>query len=104
MDDLTGNKQIKYIRLGGRKFRREWLDDFIDKNAIEPVDNHVAKRERPSKNNHFKETPNEIKIYNRVAGFNKNNPEKAVETPLEAKRKYNENGYIPDYIKNDDLQ
>lgn len=43
----------------------------------------------------------EGKIYNRVAAFNRKHI--PIETPLEAKNKYLEYGYIPSYIKNDDL-
>lgn len=46
----------------------------------------------------------EGKIYYRVAGFNTRHPELAIETALEAKQKYLETGYIPDYIKNKDLK
>lgn len=45
----------------------------------------------------------EGKIYNRVTSFNQKHPDKMTETPMEAKRKYLETGYIPPYIKNDDL-
>lgn len=50
----------------------------------------------------FRSTP-EGKIYNRVCAFNHRHPGMAIETPLEAKQKYLEWGYIPDYIKSDDL-
>lgn len=42
-------------------------------------------------------------IYNRVWKYNDYYPEKAIETPLEAKKKHLEYGYIPNYIKSDDL-
>lgn len=47
----------------------------------------------------------EGKIYSRVKEFNRYHPDRIVETPLEAKRKYIESGgtIIPDYIKHDDL-
>ena len=45
----------------------------------------------------------EWKIYNRVNAFNRRHKDKMVETALEAKRKYLESGYIPTYIKNDDI-
>ena len=45
----------------------------------------------------------EGKIYNRVNNFNRQHPDRIVETPLEAKRKYLESGYIPEYIKHSDL-
>lgn len=45
-------------------------------------------------------TPEKI-IYRRVAIYNRNHT--PIETPLEAKNKYLEYGYIPSYIKNNDL-
>lgn len=45
----------------------------------------------------------EGKIYYRVKTFNKRHKDLKIETPLEAKQKYLQRGYIPDYIKNDDL-
>ena len=50
----------------------------------------------------FRSTP-EGKIYDRVHTFNRDHPDRKIETPLEAKNKYLEYGYIPSYIKNDDL-
>lgn len=46
----------------------------------------------------------ERKIYKRVSSFNRRHPDLAIETPLEAKTKYLETGYIPTYIKHDDLE
>lgn len=43
----------------------------------------------------------DYKIYNRVASYNQRHI--PIETPLEAKTKYLQYGYIPSYIKNDDL-
>lgn len=45
----------------------------------------------------------EFKIYNRVQAYNHYHPTKIIETALEAKNKYLEFGYIPNYIKTDDL-
>lgn len=58
--------------------------------------------------NNFRNT-NEGKIYNRVAAFNqwmtnKGETEKIIETPAEARKKYIDFGYIPSYIKNDDIK
>lgn len=50
----------------------------------------------------FNSSP-EGKIYNRVTNFNRLHPNKIIETPKEAKQKYLETGYIPNYIKNNDL-
>lgn len=48
------------------------------------------------------QTP-EGKVYNRVSAYNQAHPGQEIETPLEAKRKYLESGYVPTYIKHDDL-
>ena len=45
----------------------------------------------------------EGKIYNRVNAFNYLHPDCKIETPKEARQKYLETGYIPSYIKNNDL-
>ena len=45
----------------------------------------------------------EGRIYSRVANFNRRHPDRAVETPMEAKLKFLESGYIPQYIKHDDI-
>ena len=51
---------------------------------------------------------NEGKIYNRVASHNQwlsnqGRESEIIETPAEARRKYKESGYIPTYVKNDDI-
>ena len=46
---------------------------------------------------------NAYKITQRIREFNMAHPDKFVEMPLEGRRKYIKYGYIPDYIKNDDL-
>lgn len=51
----------------------------------------------------FKVKPENL-IYNRVHNFNYKHPDKIIETPKEAKQKYLETGYIPSYIKNDDIK
>lgn len=53
-------------------------------------------------NKQCRSTP-EGKIYNRVAAYNHYHPDKAIETPMEAREKYLETCYIPAYIKHDDL-
>lgn len=45
----------------------------------------------------------EGRIYNRVTAYNINHPDLKIETPAEAKQKYLATGYIPSYIKNNDL-
>lgn len=46
----------------------------------------------------------EYKIYNRVNAYNYLHKENIIETAIEARNKYIEFGYIPEYIKNDDLK
>lgn len=48
-------------------------------------------------------TTKEGKIYYRVANFNRLHPDRAIETPKEARDKYLESGYIPTYIKHTDI-
>lgn len=50
----------------------------------------------------IRSTP-EGKIYDRVNAYNQYHPDLAIETPLEAKQKYLDWGYIPSYVKNVDL-
>lgn len=45
----------------------------------------------------------EGRIYDRVNAFNRYHPDRAIETPKEARDKYLATGYIPTYIKHDDL-
>ena len=90
------NRRSGLIRAGNKKsycreLRRELYHNCAD----------YRKRAIESDQRRNSTTPR--KIYNRVTNHNRNHPDKAVETPLEAKRKYLENGYIPTYIKNDDL-
>ena len=35
MDELTRKRQIKFVRLGQRKFRKEWLDEYVERNATD---------------------------------------------------------------------
>ena len=37
LDSLTGHKRITYVLCGGRKFRKEWLDEFMEKNKVVAV-------------------------------------------------------------------
>lgn len=73
-------------------YRKKWFKKHRDE--------HLEKMKLY--NEQRRSTP-EGKIYGRVANFNRLHPDKVIETPLEAKNKYLEYGYIPSYIKNDDL-
>ena len=89
----------EYVKMERERSRERTMKRQQDKyaNDQEWVEQH---REAVRKNI---QTP-EGKVYNRVNAFNQRHPDRAVETPLEAKLKYLETGYIPDYIKNDDLK
>lgn len=58
------------------------------------------REERKAYNKQCFSTP-EGKIYSRVAAYNQTHT--PIETPIEARTKYLEFGYIPSYIKNHDL-
>lgn len=81
------------------KYQKQYREEHIDK-IKEYHKEHREKRKQYDKQR--RSTP-EGKIYKRVEGFNYRHPDKIIETPLEAKQKYLQRGYIPDYIKNDDL-
>ena len=38
MDKLTTQKRITYVLMGGRKFKRQWLDDYADRNRIDWIE------------------------------------------------------------------
>lgn len=74
-------------------YNREWYQDHKEE----------KKEYNQQYNKKLLSTP-EGKIYNRVNAFNHRNPDKIKETALEAKQKYLETGYIPYYVKNDDIE
>lgn len=102
------------------KYKKQWRKEHKDK-EIEQRRKHYQKHceeikeksrlyrqehleERRKKNREFMKqyysTP-EGKIYDRVRKYNRCHT--PIETPLEAKQKYLETGYIPSYIKSDDF-
>lgn len=76
--------------------KKDWLKKYTEE--------HREQRREWEKKSKLKQhsTP-EGKIYNRVNAFNQKHPDLKIETALEAKQKYLETGYIPNYIKNNDL-
>ena len=82
-----------------KKYYEDHSDEILEKKRQYYADHIEERRAYRSKRG---STP-EWKIYGRVCSFNKRHPELAIETALEAKQKYLETGYIPDYVKNDDL-
>ena len=86
-----------------KQYRKEHLEQCrkIQKNCYQKHKNEYQDKGRENMKKQ-RSTP-EGKIYDRVHSFNQRHPDKIKETPLEAKQKYLQRGYIPDYIKNDDL-
>lgn len=66
--------------------------EYYKENRAKLLDYHKALLSTP-----------EGKIYNRVKAFNQSHPDRMIETALEARDKYLQTGYIPDYVKNCDL-
>lgn len=85
-------KQKKYN--DSHKDEKKQYDEYYYNKNKEKIKNYKKQQ---------RSTP-QGKIYNRVHNYNRINPDKVIETPLEAKNKYLEYGYIPSYIKNNDLQ
>ena len=100
--ELNSEYQSKHcdeLKLYWKKYRIE------NREKILRYDRYRYRRDKEKRNeyNRQKRSTPEGKIYNRVSAFNHRHPDKATETPAEAKRKYLETGYIPTYIKNNDL-
>ena len=86
-----------------KKYIKEHLEKYRNMRK-KCYQNHINEyQEKGRKNSKRQRSTPEGKIYDRVHAFNQRHPDKIIETPLEAKKKYLEWGYIPSYIKNDDL-
>lgn len=81
------------------EYRKDHREELNNKQK-EYYKNHSDERKQYSKQ--WRSTI-EGRIYDRVHSFNQKHPDRKIETPLEAKQKYLQRGYIPNYIKNDDL-
>lgn len=77
------------IKLRVKQYREEHKEEINEKKRLYYKE-HKEKWSTP-----------ENKIYTRVKDYNRKHT--PIETPLEAKQKYLETGYIPSYIKNNDL-
>lgn len=86
-----------------KEYKKQYYQN--NKNKIIEKNTLYNEKHREEKIEYYKKlrsTP-EGKIYVRVTNYNRLHPDRIQETPLEAKQKYLQWGYIPDYIKNDDL-
>ena len=97
-DRISGNNDRKEYY---RNWKREHYERDKEKLLLRQKTDKYKEMSR--KCDHKRNSTPERKIYNRVCDFNRHHPDQIKETPLEAKTKYLQWGYIPDYIKSDDL-
>lgn len=84
----------EYMREYNQQYRqRPEVKEYYRQRSQQP--------ERKAYMREYEQQP-EWKVYNRVKNYNRYHT--PIETPMEAKNKYLEYGYIPSYIKNDDLK
>lgn len=81
--------------------RKQWREDHRDDKQAYNKQYNEDHKDYIKAYNKQRLSTHEGKIYNRVSNYNRNHT--PIETPMEAKRKYLECGYIPTYIKHDDL-
>lgn len=85
--------------------QKEYRDERLEEHkeyCKEYYEDHKDEMKQQAKQ-YYKEHRVERLIYNRVKQYNIKNPKNPVETPKEARDKYLATGYIPQYIKHDDL-
>lgn len=95
---ISGNNDRK-------EYDRNWKKEHYERDRekiLERIKTTKYKEKARLRDIKRNQTP-ERKIYRRVCDYNRYHPDQIKETPLEAKQKYLQWGYIPDYIKNDDL-
>lgn len=80
-----------------RKQYQEHCEEIKEKSRLYRQEHRVEVKEKQTQYRSMIEW----KIYRRVYDYNRIHT--PIETPQEAKRKYLESGYIPDYIKSNDL-
>lgn len=91
----------EYNKEERKAYKKQWDEDNKEEcKAYKKQYNEDHKEEIKAYHKQILSTP-EGKIYNRVKNYNRNHT--PIETPMEAKQKYLQWGYIPTYIKNDDL-
>lgn len=96
---INGSQQYRI------EHREERIQQCKDWRALN--EEHVKNYNKQYKDTHKDEIKERIKkwrstpagiIYSKVESFNRHHPDKKVETALEARNKFLESGYIPDYI------
>lgn len=102
----SGYGKLQKIEKTAKKLKKE--AETNEKKTKRAKNNYIKhKTYFNNYNSNFRQTT-EGKIYNRVASYNhyrtkRNKKNEIFETPSEARQKYIDFGYIPSYIKNDDL-
>lgn len=96
------NARERYVK-EHREKRIQQAKDWRNRNK-----DHVKNYNKQYRDTHKDKVKERIKkwrnapggiIYSKVESFNRHHPDKKVETALEARNKFLESGYIPDYIK-----
>lgn len=95
-----GKKQYQHNREEKLEYRRQYYKEHKEEKHKYYQDNIQHKKDYDKQRC---STP-DGKIYYRVKSFNRRHPDSKTETPKEARQKYLETGYIPSYIKNNDLK
>ena len=94
-------------RIGGnndlKEYQRNWKKEHYERDREKILERRKSEKykEKSRISDRKRNELPERKIYRRVCDYNRTHTPK--ETPLEAKQKYLQWGYIPCYIKNDDL-
>lgn len=109
MNGLCINKQ----RSGGctrddrQAYEKQWYEEHKEERKAQMRQWYKDHKDdiKAHKNQYNKQwrSTSEGKIYSRVSAYIRYHPDKVIETPMEAKQKYLATGYIPTYIKTDDL-
>lgn len=101
--DVYYNKWYEDHREEHNAYSKQYYEEHREElKAYNKQYNEEHREEKKAHNRARRSTP-DGKIYNRVASFNQRHPDRMTETPKEARDKYLSTGYIPDYIKNNDL-
>lgn len=107
MNLLCINKQRSggYERDNKKAYDKQWYEEHKEerkayKKQYNKQYRQDHKEQRKAYDKQRRSTP-ERKIYNRVYDYNQRHT--PIETPMEAKQKYLQCGYIPNYIKSTDL-
>ena len=93
------NKQDYY-----KELHKKYYDEHKEELRGKHKEYYNKTKDIKSKYSKQRNSTPEGKIYYRVSSFNRDHPDRKIETALEAKQKYLETGYIPDYVKNDDIE